>query len=142
MDNEIIYDVWIPYIDYEKRECDIKLKDGTIIKHVYPNAGIFNECCGKHRTFKEEDVSEIIYRKYFKEKLCGHPCNVDILDLIPKIGNNGSKFIYDTTKKEFVFEKDFILDTNYIFVYALNEKNAKRKLDNYFLNLFGKNNYK
>ena len=41
MRSDIIYDEWIPYTDYEKAECDVKLKDGTIVYHaVLPMAQI------------------------------------------------------------------------------------------------------
>jgi len=76
MSRNLIYDEWIPYTRYEKNECDIKCKDGNIIKHVYPNAGKFNGVCGKNRVIvKEENVSEIMYRKYYQNDLCTGDCN-------------------------------------------------------------------
>lgn len=72
----ITYDVWIPYKEYEKNECDIKLKNGNIIYHVYPNAGKFAECCGKKRKeYDESEVSEIIYRKYYQLDICEKECD-------------------------------------------------------------------
>jgi hypothetical protein len=76
MSRNLTYDEWLPYTMYEKNECDIKLKDGTIILHVYPNAGFFNGCCGKDRAkVHEKDVVEIMYRKYYINDLCQNPCN-------------------------------------------------------------------
>ncbi len=72
----LTYDVWLPYTEYEKNECDIKLKSGKIIKHVYPNAGKFTACCGKTRScWHESDVAEIMYRQYYQLDLCQRPCN-------------------------------------------------------------------
>lgn len=82
MSRNLTYDQWLPYKIYEKHECDIKLKDGTIIKHVYPNAGKFTAVCGK--TFyrlpaiPESDVAEIMYRKYYQNDLCDGNCNKDM----------------------------------------------------------------
>lgn len=79
MSRNLIYDQWLPYKTYEKHECDIKLKDGTIVYHVYPNAGKFATVCGK--TFQkpivveEKDVAEIMYRKYYSDDLCNGNCN-------------------------------------------------------------------
>lgn len=82
MSRNLTYDQWIPYKIYEKHECDIKLKDGTIIKHVYPNAGIFAPVCGKTfqriKPIPESDVSEIMYRKYYQNNLCSGDCNKDL----------------------------------------------------------------
>jgi hypothetical protein len=70
------WDEWIPYTEYEKNECDIKLKNGKIIKHVYPNAGKFTTCCGKKRqSINECEVVEIMYRQYYALDLCKHTCN-------------------------------------------------------------------
>jgi len=78
----IIYDEWIPYdieVGYEKNECDIKLKSGKIIKHLYPNAGRFHECCtDEGYEYQEKDVAEVMYRQYYMEDICsknGHNCN-------------------------------------------------------------------
>ena len=79
MARDLIYNQWIPYTQYEKHECDIKLKDGTIVKHVYPNAGKFQGVCGK--TFQkrpvidEKDVAEIMYIRYYQNDLCNGNCN-------------------------------------------------------------------
>jgi len=76
MGRDLTYDTWLPYKHYEKNECDIKCKDGNIIKHVYPNAGVFAGCCGKNRfRVKEENVIEIMYRKYYQNDLCNGDCN-------------------------------------------------------------------
>lgn len=79
MSRNLIYDQWLPYTRYEKHECDIKLKDGTIIKHVNPQAGVFYGACGKpfepRVIIKQEDVSEIMYRKYYQTGLCNGNCN-------------------------------------------------------------------
>jgi hypothetical protein len=72
----IIYDEWLPYSDYEKKECDIELHSGKIIKHVYPNAGEFNYMCGKIRLIiPESEVKNIMYRRYYMENLCSGNCN-------------------------------------------------------------------
>lgn len=72
----IIYNQWIPYTEYEKKECDIKLKNGKIVKHVYPNAGWFEGCCGNNRKRVDENiVAEIMYLKYYQEDLCKGDCN-------------------------------------------------------------------
>ena len=76
MSRNLTYDQWLPFTQYEKNECDIKLKDGTIIKHLYPNAGLFNGCCGKKRCYiHESEVAEIMYRKYYANDLCKGDCN-------------------------------------------------------------------
>lgn len=77
MRENIIYDEWLPYTDYEKQECDVKLKDGTIIYHCWPNAGKFNPLCSDMGEVMEEDVVEIMYRKYYKDDLCKSNCNGD-----------------------------------------------------------------
>ena len=75
MKDNIIYDTWIPYVEYEKQECDVKLKDGTIIYHCWPNAGKFNPLCSDIEPVPEEDVVEIMYRKYYVNDLCKGCCN-------------------------------------------------------------------
>ena len=78
MKSELLkYDEWQPYVEYEKAECDIKLKDGRIIKHLYPNAGKFNQCCGENRpeAISEGEVAEIMYREYYMKALCTGDCN-------------------------------------------------------------------
>jgi hypothetical protein len=78
MRSDIIYDEWIPYIDYEKAECDVKLKDGTIVYHCWPNAGKFNPLCSSTIDFvPEELVVEIRYRRYYPDNLCKSNCNGD-----------------------------------------------------------------
>ena len=71
---DLIYDEWLPYDTYEKNECDIKLHDGTILKHYYPNAGDFHACCDLQGTqfevVKEQDVAEIMYREYYLQSIC------------------------------------------------------------------------
>jgi hypothetical protein len=67
----IVYDEWLKYTEYEKAECDIKLHDGTIIYHCYPNAGKFNPMCADSiQEIPEDQVKEIMYRKYYLEGLC------------------------------------------------------------------------
>ena len=79
MSRDLTYDQWLPYTQYEKHECDIKLKDGTIVKHVYPNAGKFTSVCGptfqKRITVDEKDVAEIMYVRYYQNDLCNGDCN-------------------------------------------------------------------
>ena len=72
-----VFEQWIRYDrDYEKEECDIKLHDGEILKHCYPNAGVFTLCCSdRSRSIPEEDVAEIMYRKYYLQDLCTGDCN-------------------------------------------------------------------
>jgi hypothetical protein len=78
MRSDIVYNEWIPYIDYEKAECDVKLKDGTIIYHCWPNAGKFNPLYSSTIDFvAEEDVVEIRYRRYYPDDLCKSNCNGD-----------------------------------------------------------------
>lgn len=74
----IVYDTWMPYTEYEKAECDIKLKNGKILYHMYPNAGFFNSCCGPYserRNINEVFVAEIMYRHYYRDDLCKKSCN-------------------------------------------------------------------
>lgn len=75
----IVYDQWLKYTEYEKAECDIKLHDETIIYHCYPNAGKFNPMCANSiEEIPEDQVKEIMYRKYYKDDLCksnNHNCN-------------------------------------------------------------------
>ncbi len=67
----LVFNEWLPYTgDYEKQECDVKLKDGTILKHIWPNAGKFIEMCGKRRTALSSEVAEIMYIKYYQDDLC------------------------------------------------------------------------
>jgi hypothetical protein len=75
MKEDIIYDTWLPYVDYETGECDIKLKDGTTVYHCWPNAGKFNPLCSNMDEVMEEDVVEIMYRKYYVQDLCKGCCN-------------------------------------------------------------------
>lgn len=76
MSLDLTYDTWLNFTQYEKHECDIKLKNGTIIKHVYPNAGFFTECCGPDRLrVSQDEVSEIMYKKYYLKDLCNGDCN-------------------------------------------------------------------
>jgi hypothetical protein len=79
MSRNLTYDQWLPYKNYEKHECDIKLKDGTIIKHVYPNAGQFQSVCGKTfermKSIPESEVAEIMYVRYYQNDLCKGNCN-------------------------------------------------------------------
>jgi hypothetical protein len=76
MSRNLTYEEWLPFTQYEKNECDIKLKSGTIVKHVYPNAGYFTECCGPERfRVSQDDVAEIMYRKYYINDLCNGDCN-------------------------------------------------------------------
>jgi SEC-C motif len=67
----IIYDKWLKYTEYEKQECDIKLHDGTIICHCYPNAGSFSTMCADNiEDTPEDQVAEIMYKKYYLDDLC------------------------------------------------------------------------
>jgi hypothetical protein len=76
METKIVYDTWLKYDEYEKAECDIKLHDGTILKHCWPNAGKFNSLCGyKGFSVDESEVSEIMYVKYYSKGLCDGNCN-------------------------------------------------------------------
>jgi hypothetical protein len=77
MRDDVTYNEWIPYTDYEKAECDVKLKDGTIVYHCWPNAGKFNPLCSDMDEVLEEDVAEIMYRKYYVQDLCKGNCNGD-----------------------------------------------------------------
>lgn len=75
---DLIYNEWLPYTEYEKAECDIKLKDGTIIYHLWPNAGNFNRLCGDrtaNESYPESDVVEIRYIHYYQNDLCNGKCN-------------------------------------------------------------------
>ena len=75
MKENIQWDQWVKYDEYEKQECDIKLKDGRIIKHVYPNAGYFQRVCGNDKKkISEELVKEIKYIKYYQDDLCKGHC--------------------------------------------------------------------
>lgn len=58
--------VWLDFDGhYEKHECDIMLKDGTIIECVWPNAGDFNELHNQKRIIKSEEIMKIKYHDYF-----------------------------------------------------------------------------
>lgn len=99
MKSDIIHDTWIPYVEYEKEECDVKLKDGTVVNHCWPNAGKFNPLCSDIEAVLEEDVAEIRYRKYYVNDLCKGCCNggepkskIDFKDHEP---NEYSKAIID-----------------------------------------------
>lgn len=77
MRKDIIYNEWIPYTDYEKSECDVKLKDGTVVYHCWPNAGKFNPLCSDMDYVPEEEVVEIMYRHYYLDDCCNRNCNGD-----------------------------------------------------------------
>jgi hypothetical protein len=77
MRKDIIYDIWLTYTEYEKADCDIKLKDGTIIYHCWPNAGKFNPLCSDLDPIPEEDVIEIMYKRYYSYDTCKWNCNGD-----------------------------------------------------------------
>lgn len=99
MKENIIYDEWIPYIDYEKVECDVKLKDGTIVYHCWPNAGKFNPLCSNMDEVMEEDVVEIMYRKYYVQDLCKANCNGDggeLKNLIRHVKNGPDAYSQDS----------------------------------------------
>lgn len=49
---------WFPLVqgfDYDKKFYDVKLNDGTIIEHCWPNAGRFTPMAQADRTFGPED---------------------------------------------------------------------------------------
>jgi len=54
---------------YDKHECDIMLKDGTIIYYCWPNSGSFTVLGddGKGQIFKGDEVAQIRYKDYFKK---------------------------------------------------------------------------
>jgi len=72
---KLSYNEWLPFTEYQKEECDIKLKDGTIILHCWPNAGFFTVLCANGIRYWEGDVAEIRYRSYYMEDLCSGDCN-------------------------------------------------------------------
>lgn len=54
---------------YEKHECDIMLKDGTVLECYWPNAGRFfnmNENGGKkeHLIIDSKDIDKVRYHDY------------------------------------------------------------------------------
>lgn len=79
MDCDLIYDEWLPYTEYEKAECDVKLSDGSVVLHCWPKAGKFTSLCGTHNcSIPEEEVVAIRYRHYYAEDLCEGHCNQDL----------------------------------------------------------------
>lgn len=65
--------VWIDFDgQYEKHECDIMLKDGTIIEYCWPNGGSFNKIKRKNNEEKikinADEVLKIRYSDYFKKQ--------------------------------------------------------------------------
>jgi len=60
--------VWIDFVGkYDKHECDIMLKDGTIIEECRPNSGYFLKLGKPTRRVKSDEVSKIKYKDYFKK---------------------------------------------------------------------------
>ena len=63
---------WIDFNGhYEKHECDVMLKDGTIIIQVWPNAGKFikmgaRDFDNKIGLIESKDVAKVRYVDYFK----------------------------------------------------------------------------
>ena len=63
--------VWIDFNGhYEKHECDIMLKDGTIIECCWPNAGAFSRMKknkGDSVIIEANKINKIMYKDYFKK---------------------------------------------------------------------------
>lgn len=47
--------------NYEKKCCNVKLKNGDIVYNCWPNAGLFHQMQDNYLTIKGEDVAEIEY---------------------------------------------------------------------------------
>lgn len=78
MKETIQWNQWAKYDEYEKEECDIKLKTGQTVYHVYPNNGYFQRVCGgDKKKISEELVTQIRYKKYYEDKLCRGTCAID-----------------------------------------------------------------
>jgi hypothetical protein len=67
--------VWLEFDGhYEKHECDIMLKDGTVLECCWPNAGLFvkmNYKTGvdsKRITADACEILKIKYKDYFKKQ--------------------------------------------------------------------------
>jgi len=59
-------DKWVDFNGrYEKHECDIMLKDGTIIEYCWPNSGSFSQVANKKVNIPISDVMKIRYHDYF-----------------------------------------------------------------------------
>ena len=101
----LVYDEWLPFTEYEKQECDIKLKDGTIVKHCYPNAGSFSPMCADSiDPVPQERVAEIMYRKYYQEGICeknNHNCNnIEGNNRLPSVADLESELSYMADKEQ------------------------------------------
>ena len=61
-------DVWLEFNGhYEKHECDIMLKDGTIVDFFWPNGGLFSQQGGGKLVINSEDILKIRYHDYFSK---------------------------------------------------------------------------
>jgi hypothetical protein len=52
---------------YEKHECDIMLKDGSIIEYCWPNNGFFSKMDDATVMTYFSDVAQVKYHDYFKK---------------------------------------------------------------------------
>lgn len=112
MERDITYDIWLPYDDYEKAECDVKLRDGSVVLHCWPNAGKFNTLCAPDPlSIPEEEVVEIRYRHYYAEDLCQGSCNQDLPDRFKTPDIVGTPDLFDTVTGQF-------MDMKYVNAYA------------------------
>lgn len=52
---------------YEKHECDVMLKDGTIVEYCWPNGGSFVQVENTKTIINVADVAKIRYHDYFSK---------------------------------------------------------------------------
>jgi hypothetical protein len=64
--------IWLDFDGhYEKHECDLMLKDGTLVECCWPNGGEFHKLgtpvFGYKGIFKPNEISKIKYVDYFSK---------------------------------------------------------------------------
>jgi hypothetical protein len=58
---------WLDFTGhYDKHECDVMLKDGTVIEYCWPNNGFFTKVKDSKTMIYFKDVNKVRYHDYFK----------------------------------------------------------------------------
>lgn len=60
--------VWLDFDGhYEKHECDVMLKDGTVIECCWPNGGTFVNLEDTKTVIDVQDIAKLRYHDYFSK---------------------------------------------------------------------------